>query len=149
METILDEQQYMVLYRNSYTFLISSVYALYRKHYVLTIVPSMVFLTSINYWRKPDYSWRRYFDMIIVKSMMVYQIYVAYNAEFINHCLILWAIGFLAYYFGTVKYRNGDRWSSVYFHMMFHTLGNLGNLVLYSGYIEPTTPVQGLSPGAV
>jgi hypothetical protein len=149
METILDEPQYMVLYKSSYTILISIAYALYRKHYVLIIVPSMVFLTSINYWRKPDYSWRRYFDMITVKCMMVYQIYVAYNAQFINHCLVLWVIGTFAYYFATVKYWNGDRWSSVYLHMLCHIFSNLGNLVLYSGRIKPPTSVQGLSAGAV
>ena len=149
MQTILDEPQFMVLYRASYVTLISIAYVLYRRHYILIIVPISVFLTSINYWRKPDYSWRRYLDMITVKSMIVYQIYVAYNAQFINSCLALWTISILAYCIGTVKYRIGDRWSSVYLHVLCHTFANLGNLILYSGYIEPPTSVQGLSPGAV
>jgi len=62
--------------------LISCIYAIYKNHYDLALVPGGVFLTSINYWRCPDYSWRRYLDMIYVKLALIYQIYRAYNAEY-------------------------------------------------------------------
>lgn len=141
-QPILENAQCILLYRISYIALFTALYALYRQHYSLIVVPGSVFLTSINYWRNPTYSWRRYLDMTVVKTTMVYQIYVGYNAQFINHCLAYWSLAIIAYLFSIHYHKKGHGWLSTYLHMLLHIFANLGNVVLYSGYIEPPPPFR-------
>jgi hypothetical protein len=135
METILEKEQYIILYRVSYLSLFSAVYAFYRAHYHLAIVPGSVFLSSIHYWKKPDYSYRRYLDMTVVKSAVIYQHYMAYNAEYANMYYTILYIAMLSYPIGLYYYNKKDYWKSTYAHMMLHIMANIGNIVLYSGNI--------------
>jgi hypothetical protein len=139
MTVILNKEQYLVLYKSSYIALLSVIYALYQKHYELVIVPTAVFITSINYWSKPDYSYRRYLDMAIVKSTMVYQIYIGYNAQYSGPFLCLWCLAGLSYLVAIGYYKSGDNWKSTYSHLIFHIFANIGNITLYSGYINGQT----------
>ena len=63
MDYPLQKEQTTIIYNISFLSLGSSIYAIYNGYYYMSIYPGGVFLTSINYWRKPDYSWRRYLDM--------------------------------------------------------------------------------------
>lgn len=87
---ILTKEQYIFLWKISFLSLISCIYAIYKNHYDLALVPGGVFLTSINYWRYP-----------------------------------------LGIYF----YKKKLYWYSVYAHSMIHVLGNVSNIILYSGCI--------------
>jgi hypothetical protein len=49
----LREEQYSIIYNVSFLSLGSSIYAVYNGYYGLS---DGAFLTSVNYWRKPDYS---------------------------------------------------------------------------------------------
>lgn len=57
MTVLLPPNYSKYLYYVSYFSLLSSFYAFKRKHYDLIIVPSSVFITSINYWRHPTYGY--------------------------------------------------------------------------------------------
>jgi hypothetical protein len=135
METILEKEQYIVLYRVSYLSLFSALYAFYRTHYHLVIVPGSVFLSSIHYWKKPDYSYRRYLDMAVVKSAVIYQHYMAYNAQYANTYYAILYIAMLSYPIAIYYYNKKDYWASTYAHMILHIIANIGNIVLYSGYV--------------
>ena len=137
METILEEQQYSLIYRTSYLSLLSSLYAIYRCHYAVSLLPASIFLTSIHYWKKPDYSYRRYLDMAVVKSAIVCQHYVAYNAQYANIYYGIFAVGLFAYPIGIYYYQKKDYWKSTYAHMALHLMANIGSMILYSGYITP------------
>lgn len=54
---ILYPNQSYFIWKVSWLSLISSIYAISQGYNDLAIVPGGVFLTSINYWRDPDYSW--------------------------------------------------------------------------------------------
>jgi hypothetical protein len=97
MECILYPEQYKVIYNVSYLLLGSSIYAIYNGHYYLSLCPGGVFITSINYWRYPDYSWHRYVDMIYVKFAISYQLYKAYKSQYMfqYYSLMLFAIFFI------------------------------------------------------
>ena len=140
MQTILPEEQYLVLYRISWLALVSCMYALYMGHHTLAIVPGSVFLNSVNYWRKPDYSWRRYLDMSNAVSMGVYQYYMAYGAQYGIAYYVISGLGASMYPVGVYYYKKGDTWTSVYFHGLFHVLCNIANVILYSGYITAPVP---------
>ena len=74
-------EQSLLIWRTSFLSLGSCIYALYKGHYYIAVVPGGVFITSINYWRRPDYSWRRYLDMAYVKLSLLYQLYHSYRSE--------------------------------------------------------------------
>jgi hypothetical protein len=135
MDCILYPEQYTIIYNVSFLSLGTSIYAVYNGYYGLSIYPGGVFLTSINYWRKPDYSWRRYVDMTYVSYAVICQSYKAYCAQYMlqYYALVLLAISF--YPLGVYYYNRKLWWHSTYAHCTLHIIANIANLVLYSGKI--------------
>jgi len=131
MDCILEPNQYKLIYRVSFLSFGSAVYAAYNGYYILSLCPGGVFLTSINYWRKPDYSWRRYVDMTYVNLALMYQIYVAYW----SHCMIqyysLVTLAISMYILGVYFYKRKLYWYSTYAHCGLHIIANIANIVLY------------------
>ena len=132
---ILYDDQCRFIYKVSFLSLFSSLYALYRGHYDMALAPGGVFLTSINYWRKPNYSWRRYVDMVYVKMAISYQMYRAYNAENARLYYVILFLSVFCYEMGNHYYKKKMYWQSTYAHSMLHILANLSNVVLYAGHI--------------
>lgn len=69
------------------------MYAVYNGYYGLSICSGGVFLTSINYWIYPNYSWRRYLDMTYVIFAMNYQLYKAYGSQYMIPVLFTYVYG--------------------------------------------------------
>jgi hypothetical protein len=134
---ILYPKQYSYIYKISFLSFFSSLYAIYRGYYDLALVPGSVFLTSINYWRKPDYSWRRYFDVFIVLLVFTYQNIRAYKAEYMYTYYTLITISVFFFFFGIYLFKINEWWYSVYSHCLLHFFANLSNFILYSGHIAP------------
>jgi hypothetical protein len=148
METILPEEHYRILYGSSHLALISLVYALYKQHYFISAGITSIFLTSINYWQKPDYSWRRTLDMGVSFACITYQHTLAFRAEYALQYYILYSLAAGSYYCGTLYYKKGELWKSTYAHLFFHILCNAANISLYSGYITPTVSAVSLPQSA-
>ena len=138
-ECILCPAQYFLIWRVSFLSLFSSMYAIYNKHYDLAIVPGGVFCTSIMYWYKPDYSWRRTIDMSYVKIALCYQIIRAYNSTYYKLYYFSLIVSVLFYPLGIYFYKKKLFWNSTYSHCLLHVFANMGNFILYSGNIEPIT----------
>jgi len=138
---ILYPKQYSYIYKISFLSFFSSLYAIYRGYYDLALVPGSVFLTSINYWRKPDYSWRRYFDVFIVLLVFTYQNVRAYKAEYMYTYYTLITISVFFFFFGIYLFKINEWWYSVYSHCLLHFFANLSNFILYSGHIAPLSMV--------
>jgi hypothetical protein len=138
-ECILCPEQYFLIWRVSFLSLFSSIYAIYNNHYDLAIVPGGVFCTSIMYWYKPDYSWRRTIDMNYVKMALCYQIIRAYNSTYSRYYYYSLIISILFYPIGIYFYKKKLFWNSTYAHCLLHIFANIGNFILYSGKIEPIT----------
>jgi len=138
-ECILYPEQYWLIWKLSFLSLFSAIYAAHNKHYDLIYVPGGVFLTSTLYWYKPDYSWRRYLDMGFVKLAVSYNMYRAYRSQYTIQYYTLVFIAICFYPLGIYYYKKNDYWSSTYAHCMLHIFGNIANVVLYSGKIEPAT----------
>jgi len=135
METILKKEQYTLIYKFSYLSLISSIYATYNNHYHLAICPGSIFITSIYYWKNPDYSYRRYLDMVVVKTSIIYQYYMSYNAQYMIIYNIILTLGILGYIIGIYYYHKKDYWKSTYADISLHILENIANIILYYGNI--------------
>jgi hypothetical protein len=134
---VLPHTHYRFLYKTSWLFLASAAYAYQMGHYDYVILPFGVWVTSINYWRKPDYSWRRYVDMFYAHFAVIYQGLSAYGAEYQIPFYVLWGLAVSSYLFAMYfKYKgngNGIRWNSTLWHGNSHFLAFLCALVLYSG----------------
>ena len=136
---ILHKEQYNLIWKVSFLSLFSSMYAVYNKHYDLACVPGGVFITSILYWYKPDYSWRRKLDMMYVKIAVIYQImrsYHAANFKLYNATLL---VSILFYLLGIYYYKKKQLWYSTYSHCLLHVIANVANIILYSGKVVPIT----------
>lgn len=135
MEPILQKQYSIILYKSSYLSLLSTLYCYYRQHYTLVFVPGTVFLTSINYWRHPTNSWRRWIDIGCVVILGLYQIKTAWTAENRNayYTFVLSAIG--CYPVGYHYYNNGMYLESTYLQVLLHILMAVANITLYHGKI--------------
>jgi hypothetical protein len=134
---ILYPEQYNFIWKTSFLSLFSFTYAIYKGHTDLALVAGGVFLTSINYWRKPTYSWRRKIDMVYVKTALLYQLIRAYKAEYRNQYYITIFIAICFYPISYHYYYKKQYWKSTYAHSMLHLIANISNIVLYSGMIEP------------
>jgi len=135
MELILQPQHSILLYRSSYLSLLSTIYCYYRGHYTLVMVPGTVFVTSINYWRYPTNSWRRFIDIGCVIGMGLYQLNMAWTAEYrtLYYMLVLSALS--CYPVGYTYYNMGMQLESVYLQVLLHILMNIANITLYHGHI--------------
>jgi len=136
MITILDREQAAYLYNASYLALCSCLYATYRQHYDFSFATGCVFLTSINYWRYPTNSYRRYIDIAAVNTAFFYQNYRAYNAEYASAYYTMMFFAFLSYIYGIHAYNKKDYWISTYAHMFVHIFANTANIAVYSGNIQ-------------
>lgn len=131
-KTILYPEQYWIIWKFSFLALGDCIYAVHRRHYDLALVPGIVFLTSINYWRKPNYSWRRNIDIVCVKTSAIYQIIRAYNSEYYRIYYIFLFLGISFYPLSNFYYNKKLFWHSTYAHIMVHIFGNISNVILYS-----------------
>jgi len=132
---VLRKNQYTLLWYTSWFSLVSSLYAIHRKYYDLSLVPGGIFLTSINYWRKPDYSWRRYIDITYVQVSNYYQLYRVYKSENFNEYSKLVYLSILYFFLGVYYHKKGEYWISTFYHALVHLLINTGYIILYSGKI--------------
>ena len=134
---ILQPEQYNFLWKTSFLSLFSSLYGIYKGHNDISYSTFAVFLSSINYWKKPNYSWRRYLDITVVNISLIYHLLRAQNSQYskLYYSTLFTSICFYPlskYYYNKKLY-----WYSTYSHSMLHLLANISNIILYSGFISP------------
>jgi len=98
---------------------------------------TILFLTSINYWRKPTYGFRRNIDISVAV------INFCYNHSVISHCQYSWIYylamsGIVGFYGLSHFYHDKNRNLGCFFHFMVHLSANIGNFAVFNGLI--TTP---------
>jgi hypothetical protein len=134
----LKPSQFNIIWSLSWLSLSSSMYAIYKGHYNLAFIPGGVFLTSINYWRKPEIiSWRRILDVGYVNMALLYQLYNVYinNAQYAKEYYFFTGIASIFYPIGVYYYNKKKYWKHIIFHSGVHIFANIANFILYTGYI--------------
>ena len=122
------------IYFLSHTSLASSIYAIANQHYDLALVPGLVYVSSINYWRDPVRGIRRNIDIITVFSTLSYQLYRCLNAENVVVYLFVKVLAMVCYPISEY-FSDKDDDLFILFHGFIHLFGNIANIVLYSGYV--------------
>eukprot|EP01068_Selenidium_serpulae_P005147 Selendium_serpulae@DN3886_c0_g1_i3.p1 len=102
----------------------------------LAILGFFVFVTSINHWRKPRCDWRRLMDMsgvlisIIAHGFKAYYL-IDHNPAASKMWFALLVLALFSYAIGRTFGGAGNYNVSTRFHQMLHTLGCVGNCLLY------------------
>lgn len=138
-KTCLPYSHYRYLWLSSWTSFASALYGSAMGHpYNVIAIPANIFLTSMIYWHNPiNTSWRYYLDIFTVHAMLVYAVYRAYNAEYMWYTYGAWVGVPLLNAASQRYYKNGHYDASVFFHVLLHICGNVGCVVLFSGYVQP------------
>ena len=133
---IYEPIQYNYLLKSSCMFLVTTCYTVYQAKYEFIVFPAGVFLTSINYWRRPVYnSWQRTLDVFYVHFSIGYNIFRSVGAEYMYQFNGFVLLGFLFYMLSNYNQRQKRLYMSVLLHSFVHLLGNIALLYLYSGDI--------------
>jgi accessory gene regulator protein AgrB len=106
---------------------------LYIQEYLFFLFDILVFLSSINYWRKPTKGIRRNMDISCVLTALLYHVYVAYSNKnwfeyftLVTGALSTFPVGYLLQYKGYVDY-------AMVCHVILHILAVASNMALYLG----------------
>ena len=134
LHTILLPEQYNILWGTSWMTLFSSMYAIKKQQYLLSLVPFSVFLTSLNYWRLPLDNWRKDLDVNLVRAVFIYQTHLALKTKNKNLYLGFCGLGIGSYALGKYFYHEGKYWNSIYCHVGLHLFANMSNVFLYDSY---------------
>ncbi len=113
----------------------AAAYGFYRGHYLSSIVPTCVFLTSMNYWRHPTYGWRRNADVLCVICAFLTMLVVAYNATYGQRYYILITLAAFCYPLSHYFTNQDMEHMGTLMHSYMHILGNLALFILFSGDI--------------
>lgn len=135
-QCILKPEQYIILYRSSWIALFTSLFGLYKQLYMDACIPFAVFLTSINYWIHPDYSWRRYLDIATVNVSLIYQIYYSHKSKYRSYYFFYTLLAISSYKISIDYYHKNDYWKSTYFHCLLHIFANISLIYLFAGFEE-------------
>ena len=110
----------------------SAIYAFTREYYDLGFGPLGVGINTINYWRKPDYSCRRYIDICWVCITLVYQCLRAIES---SKRILFYSVLFpslFSFIPGVYFFKREKLGISTFFHSIVHIGGNISNCILYS-----------------
>ena len=67
------------LFCSSFLIFIAACITCYNMHYLTTFFGFCLFFTSINFWRNPQYNFRRTLDMTMCKCMMIFFIITSFT----------------------------------------------------------------------
>lgn len=122
------------LFLSSFLMSLTALIAIYFNEGFTSLYYFLLFLTSINFWRKPQYGLRHKIDKLLVYAGVVYvfiYIYILLNKEFyrimfINLflCVLMFnAIEHICCYFNSTKW--------IIFHMAIHLYVSIMGLFIF------------------
>jgi len=142
---ILPQEQSKFIYYISYCAVPSFLYGLYTKQYFYALTPGIGFITSINYWRHPIYSWRRNVDICFVCSSYIYNMFNANKTYYAMWYYTFACIAGSFYLLSWFYYNKKQYWLSTYSHGMVHVFGNIALCIfLYGAKIKSLTNLENI-----
>lgn len=110
----------------------SIITSLYLNLFDCFLLSSIIFFTSINYWRYPIKGFRRNIDIIAVICSCIYQTFLALQIYLIySYLYFLIILLCMKCYVNAIK--QTDKKYSSNWHCCIHILANIANIVLYIG----------------
>ena len=78
-EPIVSPDNARIMCYISLIFAFTAIYAIVRGHYYYALIPIIMLISSLNYWRHPTIGWRRTLDITIVSTFVLIICTVAIN----------------------------------------------------------------------
>jgi hypothetical protein len=111
------------LFCSSFLMSVTALVTLYYDEGITSLYYFLLFLTSINFWRRPDYGFRRHLDHVLVYSgclYVLYNVFLVLKTEFqrvtfisLFACVLIFdIIELILCYFQSTKW--------IIFHMAIH-----------------------------
>ncbi|KAJ1490922.1 hypothetical protein T484DRAFT_1934257 [Baffinella frigidus] len=138
------------LYRCSHLCVLTALLAASLGKWDLFMIPFGAGITSINYWRRPDYGWRRYVDIVCIQLCVYWNLVRAVDVSepartlfFVTEAAAILSFAPAMYYCRRpadgnwtrfLQHEHADARSlclSTFWHSLVHVLGNLANVILY------------------
>jgi hypothetical protein len=115
----------------SFLILLTSVFAFYKRNYIIGAWTFAAFCTSLVHWSDPRYGYKRDLDKFVVTSGFLYLLWLALQKPLPSWpfwtCYILMTI---CYFAGWEVYNRGFEVFSMVLHAFVHLFGNAA-VVLY------------------
>lgn len=129
-QPFLPKEQSDVLFWFSFLIGFTSIYAFYKKKYDAFVISLIVFLTSLNHWRRPVFGFRRNMDLVAVLSGFVYISVRAILLKIVSPIFWLCCVAvMLLLPFGWYVQEQGYIWEATYLHCLLHLCGNTAVLL--------------------
>ena len=109
---------------------ISGICAIKEGLYNLAIGPMGIFITSVNYWRKPVYGMRRNLDMFYVVCSLIYQILYSIRVQHAAMYCSIMIVALICWPLSWIMYHKKYIWASTILQSMIHIIGNIANISL-------------------
>ena len=132
---ILLPDQYFFICKISLMMLLSISNSFYHGYYDMSLLATIIQFTSILYWSKPEYNWKRNTDMIVANFTALYHCVRAYGSENSILFYIFTSLGIFCYFISWDYFYKKKYWYSVYSHSGVHICFNLAINSLYFGHI--------------
>ena len=112
--------------------LMSSIYG-FQRNVTVSYVSLSVFITSVNYWRKPTRGIRRNIDIMAVGFGLVTHLYSSTKTTQLRMYGTSMGICGGLYGLSWCLYKKGYLWASTISHGLIHVSANIANVLLYNG----------------
>lgn len=129
---IVPQEQATKIFRFSFLTFVPIFASLYYEKYDIMMVPLTVFITSVSYWKKPIYGWRRNIDIMAVVAGSGYQLLYFPICSHTIYCFISMIMGTGCYVLSWVVHEKNIDWSCN-LHCGTHVFANLTLLLLITG----------------
>lgn len=136
---ICSAEEARLLWRTSWTCApAAAIQYFYYSNADIAAISLLVLMSSLVYWHKPTYGWRRNTDMICVFIGITHNMYCASSATNPNSYYFFTALGVNIYGIGWYYYKRGELHKSIYMHSLVHICANIANTCLASSQLNHT-----------
>jgi hypothetical protein len=135
---ILENKYSSILLKFSFLLGINSVMGFYKylyhnmEYYDVLITNTLLFISSINYWRHPISGFRRNFDISMCLINLIYNTYTVSNHPISYFHIISVGGPPIFYIVSWICYNLNYRNASTFFHCVCHFTANVGIYVIYN-----------------
>ena len=133
METV-PRSESRIMFATSLLTTLSCAASAYSGLYDCLFTSSAILFCSMNYWRKPEYGWRRNVDIVNTIVCLSYQLYICHSIEITlrAYYLFLTTLGVA----GLVLGQRLPGRAATLSHSSGHVFGNIANMFLYKGFVN-------------
>ncbi len=133
---MLDKQYSNILFSSSFFMLILSVFLYYLDFKIVSLLYFILFMTSINHWKNPDYNIKRLIDIYMVMITTVVSLVYAPSLEldldyFMYNITAFYTL--LLFIVSNLFFIQKDYLISTLLHSKIHLICLVGNCMMFYG----------------